>query len=146
MKNKADIKYEFEYEKLKKCPYCGSINFFIILEAPDRLTGIPGRFYLSKCKDCGLAFQNPRIKEEFIHLFYNESLGYYNPPKVNNSEDISKIRKLKKLIYRQTLVNNFNYTHLGNPSLFFKILTLPIKNFLRLQLTPIYVKMVSYWR
>lgn len=142
MKNQLNSKYKFKYERLKKCPYCSSLDIFLILEAPDRLTHIPGKFYLSKCKECGLVFQNPRVGEDCINIFYNKSLGYYNPPKSNQKLacKIGKIRRFKRFIYRQTLVNNFNYTHLGSPSLFLKIFTLSFKRFLKIQLTPTYVK------
>lgn len=55
-----------EFENLKSCPHCASEKINVFLAAPNRLTSKKGTFFLSKCLDCGLVFQNPRIKEEYI--------------------------------------------------------------------------------
>jgi SAM-dependent methyltransferase len=39
--------------------------------AEEDLTGKPGRFTFVTCSDCGLAYQNPRLKLEFIGAYYD---------------------------------------------------------------------------
>jgi len=132
----------FEYEKLEDCPYCSFKGIQLILKAPDRLTEVPGVFYLSKCKRCGLIFQNPRVKKEFIRFFYRDSLGYYNPPVSENDWSKRKkwIKRFKNYLRNQTLINHFNYTNLGNRNFILKLITIPFKRILKIQLAPQYVK------
>ncbi len=103
---------------------------------------MPGTFYLTKCENCGLVFQNPRVKEEQIHLFYKDSLGYYNPPQsqIEKIENEDWLVRFKKYLYRQILVNHFGYTNFGNPHFLFKILTFPGKRRLKISLMPKYVQ------
>lgn len=113
---------EIFFEKLKACPYCGSKNLVILFKSLDRYSNNPGEFFVSRCRDCKLVFQNPRIKEEFIGQFYSDSLGYYQPVK-NNKET-----KIKKWLHKKILTNHFNYD-LEKKSIFYKILTYPFFRF-----------------
>jgi len=59
------------------CYYCGSNNSTDFLIAQDDLTGKPGSFRFVKCEDCGLVYQNPRIKVEHITEYYdNEYIAH----------------------------------------------------------------------
>jgi SAM-dependent methyltransferase len=40
--------------------------------AEEDLTGKPGRFLFVRCQDCGLAYQNPRLKLERISAYYDD--------------------------------------------------------------------------
>lgn len=130
---------QVEFEKLKKCPYCSSKKIIFLFKSPDRLTNLPGKFSICKCNDCGLVFQNPRVKEKYIGLYYTNKLGYYNPPKdrVKNKNRTSIFRKFLK---KQTLINHFNYNNLGKKNLFYLLLTAPFKRFLKINSFPIFKK------
>lgn len=54
------------------CYQCGSSHSSNFTEAWDDLTGKPGTFHFVRCKQCGLVYQNPRIKEEFIGQYYDD--------------------------------------------------------------------------
>ena len=54
------------------CYLCGSDDTSHYTEAWDDLTGKPGTFHFVRCNRCGLAYQNPRIKEKFIGQYYDE--------------------------------------------------------------------------
>jgi len=95
---KLNIIKEQHYETLKQCPFCNSDNIKILFSAPDRLTNKSGKFHLSQCTNCKLAFQNPRIKEEYISEFYTTDLGYYNPPTEKTQPKNNIISKIKKYI------------------------------------------------
>lgn len=75
-----------DFERLNKCPYCKSEEnkHKMILVTTDLLNKLPGIFQLKKCSECGLVFQNPRVCEKDIHLYYPETMGYYNPVKIKS--------------------------------------------------------------
>lgn len=54
------------------CYHCGSSNALPLVTAEEDLTGKPGRFQFVICQDCELAYQNPRLKLEFIGAYYDD--------------------------------------------------------------------------
>jgi SAM-dependent methyltransferase len=54
------------------CYQCGSRNHLPLVVAEEDLTGKPGRFTFVTCSDCGLAYQNPRLKLECIGAYYDD--------------------------------------------------------------------------
>ncbi len=54
------------------CYLCGSREYSHFTEAWDDLTGKPGTFHFVRCKRCGMVYQNPRIKQEFIGDYYDD--------------------------------------------------------------------------
>ena len=119
---------EIGFEKFSKCFYCDSDNLFFLFKAPDRLTNLPGEFSLCRCKKCGLVFQNPRVKEKDIGLYYTDKLGYYNPPAKQIKQTVKT--KAKNFLKNQTLVNHFNYP-LSKKNFLFFCLALPFKRWLK---------------
>jgi len=126
------------FERLEKCPYCFSENIIFLFEAPERLANLPGKFSIYKCKDCGLVFQNPRVKEEYIKLYYTPKLGYYNLPE-DKIQNENVIYELKKFLKHQILINHFNY-NLGKKNLFYFPLTFPFKKVLKIKGFPCFKK------
>jgi len=54
------------------CYYCGSESSTELVTAQDDLTGKPGSFRFVTCRECGLAYQNPRINIEEIKKYYDD--------------------------------------------------------------------------
>jgi 2-polyprenyl-3-methyl-5-hydroxy-6-metoxy-1,4-benzoquinol methylase len=54
------------------CYLCGSNDSTPYTEAWDDLTGKLGTFHFVRCNQCGLTYQNPRIKEVFIGQYYDD--------------------------------------------------------------------------
>jgi 2-polyprenyl-3-methyl-5-hydroxy-6-metoxy-1,4-benzoquinol methylase len=54
------------------CYLCGSGDSSHFTEAWDDLSGKPGTFHFVRCNQCGLVYQNPRIKQEFIGMYYDD--------------------------------------------------------------------------
>ena len=54
------------------CYGCGSRDRAPLVEAEEDLTGKPGRFQFVVCADCGLAYQNPRVRLEYIGAYYDD--------------------------------------------------------------------------
>ncbi len=119
-----------QFEELKKCPNpnCSSSELVFLFKANDYLSGQGGEFYLAKCSKCGLVFQNPRVKQEFIGQYYTQKLGYYNPKQATKKQDIKA--KIKYFFKKQTLINHFNYP-LAKKSFLFFCLSLPFKRWLK---------------
>ncbi|PIT97704.1 hypothetical protein COT77_00135 [Candidatus Berkelbacteria bacterium CG10_big_fil_rev_8_21_14_0_10_41_12] len=128
------LKNEALFERLDKCPYCSSKKINVFLIAPNRLTSKKGTFFLSKCADCGLVFQNPRIKKEYISDYYTDELGYYHPPLPKKK--LYFISQFKKIIYKSSLINHFDYSNLGKKNFLKRILTIPFKRKLKIDLLP----------
>lgn len=60
------------------CPVCGSRRYQVVFEAGDYEYQLPGRFFVSRCQDCGLLFQNPRPPFGDILRYYTESYQPYS--------------------------------------------------------------------
>lgn len=54
------------------CYLCGAASASHFTEAWDDLTGKPGTFHFVRCDRCGLVYQNPRIRSEFIGQYYDD--------------------------------------------------------------------------
>lgn len=54
------------------CYICGSKDSKPLLIAEDDLTGKPGRFQFVTCKQCGLAYQNPRLTLDQVKHYYDD--------------------------------------------------------------------------
>jgi SAM-dependent methyltransferase len=55
-----------------RCYLCGSAEAVPLVIAEEDLTGKPGRFLFVRCQDCELAYQNPRLKLEWIGAYYDD--------------------------------------------------------------------------
>lgn len=54
------------------CYNCGATRSVPLVVAQDDLTGKPGNFHFVTCLDCGLSYQNPRLRQERIKVYYDE--------------------------------------------------------------------------
>ncbi|MEU5078505.1 MULTISPECIES: class I SAM-dependent methyltransferase [Streptomyces] len=54
------------------CPWCGSRRLRTRLRAPDPLRHRAGTFTVDACRDCGHAFQNPRLGAEGLAFFHRD--------------------------------------------------------------------------
>ena len=55
-----------------ECYLCGARASTPFVEAEDDLTGKPGRFTFVTCNECGLCYQNPRMRIEHIGAYYDD--------------------------------------------------------------------------
>ncbi|MEU3855981.1 class I SAM-dependent methyltransferase [Streptomyces sp. NPDC028722] len=62
----------FQEPRREDCPWCGSRRLRTRLRAPDPLRHRPGTFALDGCRDCGHAFQNPRLSAEGLAFFHRD--------------------------------------------------------------------------
>ncbi|MFH9980311.1 class I SAM-dependent methyltransferase [Streptomyces sp. NPDC017179] len=54
------------------CPWCGSRRLRTRLRAPDLLQHKPGTFAVDECRDCGHAFQNPRLTAAGLAFYHRD--------------------------------------------------------------------------
>lgn len=54
------------------CYACGCDRSVPLLIGEDDLTGKPGRFTFVTCADCGLAYQNPRLTQQWVARYYDD--------------------------------------------------------------------------
>lgn len=55
-----------------RCYLCGSDDSTPFVQAQDDLTGKPGTFHFVICRNCGLAYQNPRVTLHHIGEYYDD--------------------------------------------------------------------------
>jgi SAM-dependent methyltransferase len=77
------------------CDLCGSQDWTLLLCGPDRVSGQGGQFVLVRCRDCGLAYQNPRPMAEAIEGYYE---GEYHPYITTIGDEPSVIRRWRRRI------------------------------------------------
>jgi SAM-dependent methyltransferase len=65
----ATLRHRFEWIE---CYLCGSKSCTPFAVAEDDLTGKPGRFTFVTCDDCGLRYQNPRLRIEHVLEYYDD--------------------------------------------------------------------------
>lgn len=58
--------------ELVACYQCAGTRRRPLVSAQDDLTGKPGRFQFVVCEDCGLAYQNPRLRLARIKDYYDD--------------------------------------------------------------------------
>ena len=71
---------DFEFESVG-CYLCGSGNWDMLLSAEQDMSGGEGRFRYVTCRDCGLAYLNPRIGLGQIKHFYDKDYLAYKSKK-----------------------------------------------------------------
>ncbi|MGI5140601.1 class I SAM-dependent methyltransferase [Streptomyces sp. CA-106110] len=57
------------------CPWCGSARLHTRLRTPDPVWCEPGTFVVDECRDCGHAFQNPRLTAEGLAFHHRDFHG-----------------------------------------------------------------------
>jgi SAM-dependent methyltransferase len=89
------------------CLTCGSEEFKVVLEGPDRLCGLPGIFRLVQCTRCQLIYQNPRPAEKDISQYYKGDYLPFLPAIEDETSFIKRLDRWYGLWKRCHLVNSF---------------------------------------
>ncbi len=67
------------------CNFCHSTDYLPLFQLPDLLLGdFSNKFTYVRCNNCGLIFQNPRVKEERILQYYPDTYDSYQQIHENN--------------------------------------------------------------
>lgn len=124
----------------KKCDFCGSDKYKVLLKTRDYLfKSFPDIFYIVKCENCDLVYTNPVYKKSELNKFYMGRSEYNNRP-----PNLSKKDRFNILLRLDILTDYFNYPILKKKILR-KIIQYP--NFLRIKrkwktsnFVPLYIK------
>jgi SAM-dependent methyltransferase len=96
-------------ETLSACPTCFSSRIVTLYESlNDRIFGVPGRWNLWRCRDCDVAFLNPRLTPDTIADAYRSY--YTHTPAASKS--IQSIRSR----FREFVIRSYAKSHLGTKS------------------------------
>lgn len=83
------------------CLLCGGADHETIVITHDRLTRIGGNFRVVRCRDCQLAFTNPRPTDRARGLFYPNDYAPHLQPKAGVGALHSWRRQLERAALRQ---------------------------------------------
>ena len=89
------------------CPLCGGRRTTALHTERDLALGVPGRFHVARCKDCGLLHQNPRVRLEDFARMYPPHYG----PHARDPQ-ISRLLRRRGRIVRSVLATRLGYRHL----------------------------------
>jgi len=87
------------------CLLCGGGDHETIIVASDPVTRQGGKFRVVRCRDCGLAFTNPRPTPASIGVFYPDSYGPYT----GRSDDENASSGWRFALTRAVLRSDFGY-------------------------------------
>jgi SAM-dependent methyltransferase len=93
------------------CLLCGADTPQPIYELPDLLLGLPGSFYLVRCSNCGLVYQNPRPRAAEIGFYYPEQYDSYVMPPWANPSLLARMLQLYGLKKRWKYLERWAPTH-----------------------------------
>jgi SAM-dependent methyltransferase len=82
--------------ELRTCPQCGSSISKVKFTGRDNMMGIEGLFYVSECNQCGLLFQNPSLKSEFLRKHYPDDYAPYSAGEVTIGRTVLWFLKNRK--------------------------------------------------
>lgn len=85
------------------CPLCGGHRHDTVVVASDSLTGLGGTFCVVRCRDCQLAFTNPRPTPTCISLFYPKN---YRP---FSGREWAESRPLRRSLEQAVLSRLYGY-------------------------------------
>lgn len=92
------------------CLQCGGGDHETVLIASDPVTGIGGHFRIVRCRDCGLAFTNPRPTVESIGRFYPDD---YAPHQQREGRPTLR-QRLHERLEQAVLCSSFGYPPAAN--------------------------------
>jgi 2-polyprenyl-3-methyl-5-hydroxy-6-metoxy-1,4-benzoquinol methylase len=89
------------------CPLCGAERATALWQEPDVALGVPGLFPVARCPECGLLYQNPRVRADDLPRMYP---AHYPP----HARDPDAARALADgAAVRQVLAGRLGYRHLA---------------------------------
>lgn len=122
------------------CDFCGSDQNSPFLTSKDYVyNNIQGEFNIVKCKNCKLAFSNPRLRNDQLKNHYYSTDDFGSP-----IEKVDLINQKSNVYNKSFLVNYFNYPF-GKKNLRYKLIHYPFylrirKRLKKTLLIPNYIK------
>jgi SAM-dependent methyltransferase len=125
------------------CDLCGPGPATKTLTALDLHNNLPGVWDVVRCDRCGLAFTNPRPNPAHIGEFYPDNYPCYRPsgPAEIPAAPPAGMKGFKRRLRAQAMRQHLGYHSESIPaSLFWKVITFPLKRSLDVSLVPRFPK------
>ena len=90
------------------CNFCGFDNYTVIHYGKDYLLNIPGDYFLVKCNNCGLIYQNPQLSSEELANHYPDRYTCY---KSEVTKNLSLVEQLSETIAIERRCNHLEKYH-----------------------------------
>jgi SAM-dependent methyltransferase len=115
-------------EAVPQCPLCASPRRRAIVEDGDRLYGLPGRFPIVRCEDCGLGYLAERPVPEDLHLYYPDDAyyAYRKPAPYSLFERKDLAAAAWYFTKKSVLAHQYRYRHLGGSRALAALMRLPV--------------------
>lgn len=115
-------------ETVSRCPLCGSPHRHTVAEDVDWLYGLPGRFSVVRCRDCGVGYLAERPVREDLHLYYPDDAyyAYRKPAPYSLFRRKDLVAAAWYLAKRSVLAHQYGFRHLGGSPLLAALLRLPL--------------------
>ncbi len=89
------------------CPLGCSEGDTLVVTAPERLHGLPGKFQVVRCRHCGLMRTNPRPNENSLHMYYPDNYGPYTSTRVEAVSTVAgSVPKWKNVLKKLVNANS----------------------------------------
>ena len=62
------------------CALCGSERAEPVWTTPDRVFAVPGLYTVVRCRECGLLYQRPRVRDEHLAACYPDHYPRHQEP------------------------------------------------------------------
>jgi SAM-dependent methyltransferase len=89
------------------CPLCEAPDATVLCAERDLALGVPGRFPLARCEQCGLLYQNPRVRRDQLDRMYPADY----PPHARDP-DLGRVLRDRSPAVRRVLARRLGYVHL----------------------------------
>jgi len=89
------------------CPLCEAPDATVLCSERDLALGVPGRFPLARCEQCGLLYQNPRVRRDQLDRMYPADY----PPHARDP-DLGRVLRDRSPAVRRVLARQLGYAHL----------------------------------
>lgn len=100
-------------KKIEQCVLCRKKQFALLFSSKDRMFGIPGEFFIKKCK-CDLVFLDPMPDEASLKKYYPGS-DYYAYSSGDDKSFFGRLRSyLVQHYYNQNLLSKIISTFIHN--------------------------------
>ena len=89
------------------CPLCGGWGATRLFEQRDLALGVPGVYAVARCDDCGLVYQNPRVRVDRLGDMYPDEYAAHT-----REPELSRTARRFGPAVRWTLATGLGYRHL----------------------------------
>jgi len=119
-------------EVVDRCPVCAGNEATRLFAARDKLYGLPGRFPVVECGDCGLWYLSERPAPQTLAAYYPADYYAYKPPAAYSLFERTDARAaIWYAIKKSILAHQYGYRHFGGSRFIASLTRLPLLRPLR---------------